>query len=292
MKVGVMLPQAAEDGAGTWSEIADLARRAEDAGIDSLWLSDHFFYRAPDAGVGAEVGFHEPWTLLSALAAVTTRIELGTLVLATGFRPAGMLAKMAVTADEVASGRIILGIGCGWHEPEYEAFGVPFDHRVGRFEDAIRIIAGLVGGERVSVEGRYESVRGAVILPPPRRRVPILVAAKSPRMLSLTARHADAWQTAWFGLPDERFRERHRGLLAACAAEGRDPASLEVTVGVTASAGEPVSPAALPLDPATLVNAFEAWEAAGVDHLQVGVEPSTAETFAIVAEALGRYRSG
>jgi Luciferase-like monooxygenase len=134
MKVGLVLPQAPEDGAGaTWSEIGSLARHAEAGGIDSLWVCDHFFYREGD---GSEVGYHEAWTLIAALAATTTRVELGTLVLATSFRPPGLLAKMAVTADEVSGGRMTLGLGCGWNEPEYTAFGYPFDHRVGRFEDA------------------------------------------------------------------------------------------------------------------------------------------------------------
>ena len=138
MKIGLLLPQSASDGSGsTWTEIASLARQAEAGGIDSLWLIDHFFNRDDGVAVGDETGFHEPWTLLSALAAITTRVELGTLVLSTSFRPAGMLAKMAVTADDVAGGRLILGLGCGWHEPEYTAFGYPFDHRVGRFEEAL-----------------------------------------------------------------------------------------------------------------------------------------------------------
>ena len=126
MKVGLVLPQSAVDGFGSsWSEIATIARQAEAGGIDSLWLIDHFFNRDDGVAVGDETGYHEPWTLLSALAAITTRVELGTLVLSTSFRPAAMLAKMAVTADDVAGGRLILGLGCGWHEPEYDGVRVP-----------------------------------------------------------------------------------------------------------------------------------------------------------------------
>ena len=234
MKVGIVLPQGPQDGAGgSWSEIADIARRAEAGGLDSVWLSDHFLYRPDD---GTEVGYHEAWTLLGALATITERVELGTLVLATSFRPAGLTAKMAVTADEVAGGRLILGLGCGWHEPEYRAFGYPFDHRVGRFEETLRIIVPLVRGERVTFEGSWNrsttrccSRRHAG----PRCRSSI--AAKGKRMLRLTALFADAWQTAWFGLPDARYAERHSDLFAACEAEGRDPATLELTVGVDVS---------------------------------------------------------
>ena len=291
MKIGVLLPQSASDGSGgTWSGIAALARQAEVGGADSLWLTDHFFSREDDASVGSETGYHEPWTLLSALAAVTSRVELGTLVLATSFRPAGMLAKMAATADDVSGGRLILGLGCGWHEPEYVAFGYPFDHRVGRFEEALRIIAPLIRGERVTFEGAYQQVCDAAILPPPvRPRLPILVAAKGERMLRLTAEHADAWQTAWFGLPDERYRDRHRNLLAACAAVGRDPATLEITVGIEVdeSSGGPGS---LPIDSDAIVTALAAWRAEGADHVQLGVVPSTPESFATVLGAIARHR--
>ena len=291
MKIGIMLPQGPEDGDGdTWSAIAARARQAEDGGADSLWLVDHFFYREDGAAIGAETGLHEPWTLLSALAAITTRVELGTLVLSTSFRPAGMLAKMAVTADGVAGGRLILGLGCGWHEPEYTAFGYPFDHRVGRFEEALRIIGPLVRGERVTFEGDYQQVREAAIVPPPiRPRLPILIAAKGERMLRLTAELADLWQTAWFGLPDDRYRGRHADLLAACAAVGRDPGTLGVTVGVEVE-DQASGPASLPMEAGAIAAALGAWEAEGADHLQLRVGPSTAATFDIVLEGIRRYR--
>jgi alkanesulfonate monooxygenase SsuD/methylene tetrahydromethanopterin reductase-like flavin-dependent oxidoreductase (luciferase family) len=291
MKIGLTLPLAAVDGAGgTWSEIAGLARQAEAGGADSLWLSDHFFHREDDAPVGSETGYHEAWTILSALAAVTSRVELGTLVLATSFRPAGMLAKMAATADVVAGGRLILGLGCGWYEPEYEAFGIPFDHRVGRFEEALRIIVPLVRGERVTSGGVYQQVREAALLPPPiRPRLPILVAADGERMLRLTAELAEAWQTAWFGLPDERFRERRGRMLSACAAAGRDPATLQVTVGITVDQAS-ADPGSVPLEVGAIVAALRAWEAEGADHLQLGVGPSTEASFGIVLEAIERYR--
>ena len=286
-----MLPQSASDGTGgTWPEILALARQAEDGGADSLWLSDHFFYRDDAAPIGSETGYHEPWTLLSGLAATTTRVELGTLVLATSFRPAGLVAKMAATADLVSGGRLILGLGCGWHEPEYEAFGYPFDHRVGRFEEALRIIAPLVRGKRISAGGTWQAVRDAAILPPPvRLPLPILVAAKGQRMLRLTDEHADAWQTAWFGLPDERYEARHDALLEACAAVGRDPATLEITVGLDLQAQPEGS--ALPLDPGAIGEALTAWEALGAGHLQLSVSPSAPDTFGRVLDAVRAWRA-
>jgi alkanesulfonate monooxygenase SsuD/methylene tetrahydromethanopterin reductase-like flavin-dependent oxidoreductase (luciferase family) len=287
MKVGLVLPQAPEDGAGgTWAEIAALARQAEAGGIDSLWVCDHFLYLPDD---GPQVGYHEPLTLLSALAVVTERVELGTLVLATSFRPAGLLAKMAATAEDVAGGRLILGLGCGWHEPEYRAFGYPFDHRVGRFEEALQILVPLVRGERVTFEGPWNRVEDAVLLPPPRRpSMPILVAAKGERMLRLTARHADAWQTAWFGLPDERYAERHDHLLAACDAEARDPATLELTVGVDVSDAE--DGAHLPLDAQAIADGLAAWASLGIGHLQIGMPMTTPATVDVVLEGIRRFR--
>jgi alkanesulfonate monooxygenase SsuD/methylene tetrahydromethanopterin reductase-like flavin-dependent oxidoreductase (luciferase family) len=290
MKIGLVLPQGREDGdGGSWAEIAALATRAEAGGADSLWLSDHFFYRPPD---GPDVGFHEAWTLLSALAATTRRVELGTLVLATSFRPPGLLAKMAATADDVSGGRLILGLGCGWHEPEYRAFGCPFDHRVGRFEDALRIIVPLLRGERATHAGRWAQVDDAMLLPPPRRpAMPILVAAKGARMLRLTARHADAWQTAWFGLPDERFAERRAALLDACELEGRDPATVETTVGVEVREPDGESAPYLPLDPHALADGLAAWAAEGVGHVQIALRVSTLRTFDVVLDGIGRFRS-
>jgi alkanesulfonate monooxygenase SsuD/methylene tetrahydromethanopterin reductase-like flavin-dependent oxidoreductase (luciferase family) len=287
MKVGLVLPQGLQEGdGGSWTEIAAVARHAEAGGLDSLWVYDHFIYREEGK---PEVGFHEAWTLLSALAAITERVELGTLVLATSFRPAGLLAKMAATADDVAGGRLILGLGCGWHEPEYRAFVYPFDHRVGRFEEAVRIIVPLIRGKRATFEGKWSAVEDAVLLPPPRRpSMPILIAAKGERMLRLNARHADAWQTAWFGLPDERFARRHEDLVAACEAERRDMGTLELTVGVDVSDAE--EGAHLPLDAGAIADGLAAWAGAGIGHLQIGMPMTTRATVDVVLDGLRRYR--
>ncbi len=291
MKIGIVLPQGSSDGPGAiaWTRIRDIARHAEAVGLDSVWAYDHLIFRLPDEqGVVAEDGIHEAWTVLTAVAASTERIELGTIVLGTGFRPPALTAKMAATLDEVAGGRLTLGLGTGWHEPEYRAFGYPFDHRAARFDEALRIIVPLLRGERVTFAGTYHDVDDAVLIPAPPRptripgsaampgRLPILIAAKGERVLRLTARWADAWNTAWFGLPDERFAERARDLRAACEAEGRDPATLEVTVGVTVAAGattiEQGGQAALPgRSVAEVARGFDAWAALGVGHLQVNL---------------------
>jgi probable F420-dependent oxidoreductase len=294
MKVGLILPMS-DDGEGTpsWPEVRDLARQAEAGGADSVWVYDHLLLRFD----GPATGIHEAWTLLSAVAAATDRVELGTIVLATSFRSPTLLAKMATTLDAISGGRLILGVGCGWHEPEYTAFGFPFDHRVARFEESIQIIGPLLREGSVTFVGAYHRVEACVILPRgPRSRIPLLVAAKGPRMLRLTATHADAWNTAWFGMPDGRLEQRISAMRAACAEAGRDPASLEVTVGVTVKAdadeewGRPGAPAALPGEPAVVADALRAYAALGVGHVQLDVQPATPVTFARVLDGIARFR--
>ena len=141
-----------------------MARAAEEAGFDSIWLGDHLLYR--DEGQ-PERGPWEVWTLLAALAAVTERVELGPLVACTAFHPPGLIAKMAATLDEVSGGRFVLGLGAGWNEPEFRAFGLPYDHRVSRFEEAFTIIRRLLEGERVTLGGRFFQVDDLCLLPRP-----------------------------------------------------------------------------------------------------------------------------
>jgi alkanesulfonate monooxygenase SsuD/methylene tetrahydromethanopterin reductase-like flavin-dependent oxidoreductase (luciferase family) len=283
MKVGLSLPQNPRDGAAGWRDIRDLAQVARAGGAGSVWVADHFFHRAPDD----EVGLHEAFELLAAVAAVTPEIELGPLVAATSFRSPGLLAKMAATLDLVAEGRLILGVGCGWHEPEYRAFGYPFDHRVGRFEETVRVLRGLLDGERVTFSGTWVVVDDAVLLPAPARRIPLLIAADGPRMLRLTARYGDAWQAAWFGLPDASFREQRSRLEDACGLEGRSQPP-DVFVGI--NVGEPDEPH-VALDAAAVADALGAWTAEGVAHVQIGAWPATPQTWEPVLEGIRRYKA-
>src|SRR5215211_5007896 len=211
MKVGMSLPQTGDRGGegANWDQIKRLALLAEESGAESLWVADHFLYR--DKNV--EMGIHEAFTLLTAVAAVTTKVQIGPLVACTSFRTAGMLAKLAATLDLVADGRLILGLGCGWHEAEYASFGYPFDHRVGRFEEVVAAVRPLLRRERVTVDGRWTQLDDAVLLPKPEHDVTLLIASNGPRMLEITARYADAWQAAWFGRVDEGFRSERASLL-------------------------------------------------------------------------------
>jgi len=294
VKIGVILPAAEVDGEGEtppWETIRSFALAAEAHGLESVWMFDHFFNRLPD---GSAEGMHEAWTIVSAVAAVTERIEIGTLVMCSSFRSPALLAKMAATVDAVSSGRLILGLGAGWHDPEYEAFGFPNDHRVARFEEALRIVVPLLRGQTVSFHGRYHTVDRAVLAPAPAHHVPILVAAEAPRMLRLTARHADAWNTACFGAPDQRLRDHLAALDAAVAAEGRDPTTLERTVGMLVY--DPEHQAPDEEDEATsfagsvdeLASAIDSHAALGVDHLIVLLQPLNERSLDRLAQALDR----
>jgi len=297
MRIGIVLPIAEEDGepgVPDYPAIRAMAVGAEAAGLDSVWVFDHLLFRFD----GETTGIHECWTILAAIAEATRHVELGTLVMCTGFRNAALLAKMAATLDHVSAGRLILGIGAGWHEPEFEAFGYPTDHRVGRFEESLAVITSLIRTSRATVDGRFVTARDAVLLPPARPDLPILVAAKGPRMLELAARHADAWNLAWFGLPDERLARVRGELLEACERVGRDPASLAMTVGVTVRyQGVGPEPSEPPTSPALVGTVGEvaqglaAHAAARADHLVVALEPTTPETLAAFTAAVARYRA-
>lgn len=274
LRIGVVVPMAEETDTGatpSWSEIRAVAEAAEAGGLDSIWTFDHLLFRFPDEPTG---GIHEAWTVLSALAAVTVRAQLGVLVLCSSFRNPGLTAKMAVTADEVSGGRVILGLGAGWHQPEYTAFGVPFDHLASRFEEALSITVPLLRDGRVDFTGRYLTARDAELRPrgPRVGGPPVLIAGSGPRLLRLVARYADAYNTAWYGRPTERLSAMREALDEACAAEGRDAATLEFTVGVRVgfdSAGSaPVdADSLLTGDDAAIADGLRAFAAAGAAHV-------------------------
>ena len=294
VKIGVILPAAEVDGDGEtppWPTIRSFALAAEAQGLDSVWMFDHFFNRLPD---GTTEGMHEAWTIVTAVLAVTRRIEVGTLVLCSSFRSPALLAKMAATADAVSGGRLILGLGAGWHDPEYEAFGFPRDHRVERFEEALGIVVPLLRGETVSFHGRYHDVERAVLAPAPAHHVPVLVAADGPRMLGLAARYAHAWNTAWYAEPDQRLRDALAAFDAALVAEGRERSSVARTIGMVVQDPEHPSDDADDEDPSfegsvdELADAIDAFEAIGVDHLVVLLQPLTEASLDRLASAIAR----
>ena len=305
LKVGLVLPMAEGrlDGATPrWGDIATMARLGEEIGVDSLWLPDHLLFQADDVITGQ----WECLTILSALAAVTRRVELGTLVVCTGFRNPALLAKMADTIEEISGGRLILGLGAGWGELEHQAFGYPFDHRASRFEEALTIILGLLRTGRVDVEGRFYQARECELRPrgPRPNGPPIMIGTRGERMLRLTARYADQWNT-WlaFGRNDPADVAPLRAAVdAACREVGRDPATLARTAAVMvdpigrnerpvilARAG--IAPTPIAGSPEEIAGRLLAFAQEGITHLQVHLHPNTpagVEAFAPVLAALRR----
>ncbi len=276
-----MLPvgdmDAAAGSSPTWSDVRAVAQAAEGSGLDSVWIADHLLAQMPD---GTVHGMQDAWTLLSAVAAVTSRVELGPLVLCSSFRYPGVVAKMAATLDEVSAGRLVLGLGAGWHDPEYEAFGFPTGHRVSRFAEALEIVARLLRRERVSFEGRYYRLSEAELLPAPKRAIPILVAGRKPRMLRLTARWADAWNTAWYAEPNDKLQGEIEELEQALEDTGRPAHSLERTLGIIVGSDPPD----------TIARRLDTWAKLGFDHVVAEVEPITPESVERLGSGVRLFR--
>jgi probable F420-dependent oxidoreductase len=245
VRFGLSLPHygfSLPSGEIAFADAAAWARRAEDLGFDSVWVSDHFFYSF--ARYGAEHGHLaslEPLTTLAGVAAVTERVRVGSLVFCAPFRHPVLLAKAATSIDLLSGGRFELGLGAGWLAEEFEAFGYGFGTVGERFavlEDTLEVVGRLFAGETVTHEGASASLKEAVLRPAPAQPPPVLVGGKGgPRLLRLVARHADAWNVVWRMSP-EAYRDKVEDVRRACEAEGRDPASLRLQVGLHSLIGE------------------------------------------------------
>ncbi len=297
LKVGIQLPEV--EYVASWQDHLEMATIAEEIGLDSLWLGDHLLYRTP--GHPAR-GPWECWSMLSALAAVTTRVELGPLVLAAGFRYPALVAKMAETVDEISGGRLILGIGAGWVEREYAAFGYPFDHRASRFEEALAIISGLIRTGEVNFHGDYYSAEQCEIRPrgPRPNKIPIMIGTfGGERMMRLTAQHADQWNVwaNWSGNRASGVPALRARMDAICEQVGRNPATLErsaaVMIDFPGAYGRPgqVVPS-LTGTPEELAEEFRAYAREGVSHIQLYPDPCTIEGIEAIAPALALLDKG
>jgi alkanesulfonate monooxygenase SsuD/methylene tetrahydromethanopterin reductase-like flavin-dependent oxidoreductase (luciferase family) len=243
-------------------------------------------------------GIWECWTMLSALAEATKRMELGPLVTCNAFRNPAILAKMATAVDEVSHGRLILGIGAGWHEPEFQAFGLPFDHRVDRLEEALQVIRPLTRDGYVDFKGQYYQATNCDDVPrgPRPKGPPLLVGGEGPRMLKLAAKYGDLWNTCYMGKP-ETMVGRLAEIKAACLEVGRDPATLGTTALICLwfPDAQPTKPGFVddPLSgtPHQLAEAMRGYEQLGVQHIMFQCEPYTPETRQQLTEGLRLYRS-
>ncbi len=300
MKVGIQLPEI--ERVVRWPEIAAMARLAEEVGFDSLWVGDHLLYRRPDEEAK---GPWEAWSTLAALAAITERVEIGPLVASTSFHNPQMLAKKAATIDDISAGRLILGLGAGWNEAEYRAFGYPFDHRVSRFEEAFTIIRTLLREGYIDFQGAFYRAPDCQLVPrgPRPDGPPLMVGSEGERMLRITLPYVDAWNAwyAWFGNRPEGLVPLLQRLDAACHEVGRDPATLErtcaVLVGLSGAVGRVSgivrAPASPPLTGTAeqLAEILRAYAAIGVGHVQLVLDPNTLEAiegFAPVLRLLDR----
>ena len=278
LEIGVQLPEVERD--VRWPELLRIATRAEEGGFLSLWLGDHMLYRG---GGREERGPWDVWTTLAAIAASTERVKLGPLVASTAFHAPGLLARMAAAIDEISGSRFVLGLGAGWNEVEFRAFGIPFDHRIARFEEAFEVVRRLVGGERVTFEGRYHSVEDAVVLPRPSRKVPLMVGGHGPRLLRATLPYVEAWNT-WYSV----YGNSPEGFAALNATiEGTVRRSACVLVSVGGGAGErPLDEGSAPVDARRLSDHLRELEDAGADEAILVLDPIDERSVATVADAL------
>lgn len=247
MRIGLALPQYDYSVPGheplDIDTVIDHARLAERVGFDSLWCSDHLFLDIAKYGGSDEPrGVFEPIVTLAALAREVPRVRLGTLVLLEALRPATVLAKQLASLDHVSGGRLDVGLGAGWYEPEYAAIGEVMPSpgvRLARLREAVEIVRGLLGGGPVSHVGKYHRAEGALNLPPAVQKPapPVFVGGKGDRLLALAAELADGWNTCWTWTHDD-YAERVHVLEQACDAVGRDPATVWRSLGLYALVGE------------------------------------------------------
>lgn len=306
LKIGMYVPFSERQMQGEtpgWADILAMAQRAEAVGFDSLWVPDHLiqYYDGVDPRGGWEC-----WSLVSALAASTNHVELGTIVTATSFRNPAMLAKIVDTVEEISGGRVILGLGTGYHEPEYRAFGYPFDHPFSRFAEALAIIHGLLRHGQVDFVGKYYEARECELRPrgPRRNGPPIMIGSSGPKMLGLLAQYADLWNV-WLvhgSSRPESIPPLRAQVDAACQAVGRDPATVGRTatvlvdyVGTDDLALRLMRPASTPEaivgDAQEVAATLRAFADEGISHLQIFLQPNNLagiERFAPVLEALNK----
>lgn len=295
LRIGLQLPEV--EYVARWADYAEMAILAEDVGFDSLWVGDHLLYT--EAGNPSR-GPWEAFTTLTALAAITRRVELGPLVASTSFRNPAMTAKIAETIDEISGGRFILGLGAGWNATEYRAFGFPFDHRFARFAEAFDIIHALVRTGKATFQGEYFQIDDCEILPrgPRNGAMPLLIGSKGDRMLRHTLPYVDQWNIwyADFNNTVEGLRPFIERVDQLSLEVGRDPSTLIKTAAVlvTAPGGSSRSTGAkheqyqpgLAGSQEEIAAQLAAFHGAGIAHIQIVLDPITPQAIEWLAPVI------
>jgi alkanesulfonate monooxygenase SsuD/methylene tetrahydromethanopterin reductase-like flavin-dependent oxidoreductase (luciferase family) len=260
VRIGVQLPEV--ERVVPWPEYAAMACAAEEVGFDSVWVGDHLLYADPPRGPW------ECWTTMAALASITERVKIGPLVACLAFHPPAVLSKMAATLAEISDGRFVLGIGAGWNDVEFQAYGLPFDRRVERFEDAFATVRRMLR-------------EGDPVLQPPPRRVPIVIGSNGPRMLSIALPHVDAWNTwyAWYGNTAEGFEALHARLGIPSEVE-RSACALVVLDGIEERRAD------APAITANVAERVRELGDAGADEVIIVVSPCTERSIRRLGEQL------
>ena len=313
MQIGMCLPTESGAMGGedpSTKDVLEMATLSEQVGFDSVWLVDHFLYDAgaemtalgagpPPELMGVLRGAWEVLSVAAGLATLTDRVEIGTLVVNTGYRNPAVLARSAETIDALSDGRFICGVGAGDFQSEHVFYGFPWERRIGRFEEALQIIKPLLRGESVSFDGEFYQTSNASLLPkgPRAEGPPIMIGLLKggPRMKRLVVQYADIWK-CWLASTDshaQAYREPLNAMLAACEKHGRDPATLEknVTPRVCPTS---IRPDGFDMNPIAgsvneIADQIAEFEALGVSHVTVWLWPNNRagiEAFAPVLEQL------
>lgn len=298
MKIGVQLPEVEWE--VPFPQLIEMAQATESVGFDSVWYGDHLIY---DLAVGAR-GPWEAWTTLAAIAAATSKIQLGPLVASTSFHAPAMLAKQAATVDAISEGRLIVGLGAGWNRREYDAFGFPYANRVSRFEEAFTIVRSLLRHGEIDFHGAYYDADTCVLHPrsPRPGGPPLMIGSIGERMLSITLPHVDSWNMWWsqYGNTAAGFATEKARVDSKLEAIGRAPGEVEATAAVhvrlDCGAGRqmgdlvehPIEP--LTGTPLELSDQLREWETAGAAHVQLCVDPITLDSIEWLGDVLTEFR--
>jgi len=289
--LGLMIPVSQGHAFGAspgYADILAMSQQAAETGLDGLWFADHFSF----PGENGLRGSWDAWTLMAAIAAAVPGMTIGPMVACTAYRNPGVIAKMTEMLAEITGGKFILGLGAGWQKDEYDQFGIRFEPRVSQFEEALEIISGLVRNGEANVQGTYYQANNARNLPRASHgpSVPIMIGSSSERMLGLLARHADAWNTGWYGSTDG-IAEKISRLDAACVKAGRNPETVFRTVCI-AIAGDGYTgsrPNPFRGDVAAQVQFLRDLESLGFRHICIGLDPCTPESIAAFAPVVAAF---